>query len=192
MEAGKNNPVEVQLIAANVGHTEGSIVESQTPVVEALLIKRKQLLQAIGRVDSEVKETQQELGQKLEELKSRRQPLEEALFHLEAFLKIEGWMRSGDEDNSLVAQVSASSKVPIEAARDVLEELGKPTHYRELATKVLASGIFISGQDPAATLLSKMSRDSRFKRYGRGLYGLTSWNLRRTNKKRKRSRSKKS
>lgn len=192
MEARENSPVEGQLIAANTGHVEEPIAESQTLVVEALLIKRKQLLQAIGRVDSEVKETQQELGRKLEELKSRRQPLEEALFHLEAFLKIEGWVRSRNEDNSLVAQVLASSKVPIEAARDVLEKLGKPTHYRELTTKVLARGIFLSGQDPAATLLSKMSRDSRFKRYGRGLYGLTSWNLRRTSKKRKRSRSRKS
>jgi len=192
MKVTENSPVGDQLIVTNTGHIERPVVESQTPVVEAMLIKRKQLLQAIGQIDSAIKETQQELGRKLEELKSRRQPLEEALFHLEAFLKIEGWVRSGDEGNSLVAQVVASSKAPIEAARDVLEKLGKPTHYRELATKILDSGIFISGQDPAATLLSKMSRDSRFKRYGRGLYGLTSWNLRRTSKKRKRSGSRKS
>jgi hypothetical protein len=193
MEVTENSQVAGSQIAGETSPGEESATTlQQSSILHALLTKRTQLIDALQQIDKETREIQQKLGRRLEELRNRRRPLEEAMAHLEALLKIEGWVGIGDEGNSLAPQdPGQNSKLPLEAAHDLLSKSGKPIHYRELATKLLAYGVPISGQDPAATLLSKMNRDSRFKRYGRGVYGLASWKIRR-NKKQKRSRSRKS
>ena len=159
--------------------------KEEPSVIDTLLGKRKHLIDSIKDVDVRIQEVQKDALLKLEELKNKRRPMEEALFHLEAFLRAEGWLNKA-KDGSMT---EISNSIPIEAARDILDKIGKPTHYRELTTKVLEAGVFMPGQDPSATLLSKISRDSRFKRFGRGLYGLVSWNLRKKRKTHARGKS---
>ena len=53
----------------------------------------------------------------------------------------------------------------------------EPIHYRRLADLIIADGKLIPGQDPAANLISHLSRDTRFVRVGRGTYGLAEWGL---------------
>ena len=61
------------------------------------------------------------------------------------------------------------------AAAETLAAEDKPIHYRELAELLAAKGVYVPGRDPAANLLSHMSRDSRFRRFERGTYGLQHW-----------------
>lgn len=61
------------------------------------------------------------------------------------------------------------------AAAETLAAKAAPIHYRELAEILAAKGVYVPGRDPAANLLSHMSRDSRFRRFERGTYGLQHW-----------------
>ena len=156
-----------------------------------LLGRRKEHVEALEKIDDEVSEIQKELSRRINDARLRRQPIEEALSHLDALLRIEGWTES-EEDNVHHTQVlSGNGKGSIEAAYDLLSTLGMPLHYRELALKLSESGVYLAGKDPAATLLSKMSRDDRFKRaHERGVYGLASWRMRKSSsRKRKAKRS---
>lgn len=160
-------------------HKESGLqpAESMDSILDALLVKRAQLLKNIEEIDEETKETQQQLRSRLEELLNCRRLFDEALLHVEALLKIEGWGSGGDAGKSAVPWMAGSHrKRPAEAAHELLTGIGEPIHYRDLATRLKAYGVPVAGQDPAANLLSSMSRDSRFQRYGRGVYGLTSWN----------------
>ena len=52
-------------------------------------------------------------------------------------------------------------------------ENGRQIHYRDLAKIIQAKNIVIPGKDAAATLLTRISRDRRFKRTKkRGIYAL--------------------
>jgi len=57
----------------------------------------------------------------------------------------------------------------VDAVMNVLQEHG-PLHYREIYTKVAEAGVIIPGKDPAATLLSRFSRDPRVERVSAGTY----------------------
>ncbi len=61
-----------------------------------------------------------------------------------------------------------------------------PTHYKELANQIMASGVGIPGKDPAANLLTHLNRDNRFVRVAPGTYGLEEWGLTPMAKKKKR------
>jgi len=64
-------------------------------------------------------------------------------------------------------------------AYDYLKTLDtkQPTHYHDLANALISKGIQIPGRNPAANLLSHISRDERFVRTAPGTYGLTEWGL---------------
>jgi DNA gyrase/topoisomerase IV subunit A len=64
----------------------------------------------------------------------------------------------------------------------------KPLHYTEIAKTVMSQGILISGKNPAANLLSHISRDDRFIRTAPGTYGLKSWGLKPAPHRKKRLR----
>ena len=160
---------------------DGSVSEQPEAIMGMLVGRRRELMEALGKVDAEVSEVQAELNKRIDEARIRRQPIEEALGHLDAFLRIEGWVESGEGNVHHVQALSGNGKTPAEAAHDLLSTLGKPLHYRLLALKLSESGVYLAGKDPAATLLSQMSRDERFKRAPeRGVYGLTSWRMRRS------------
>jgi hypothetical protein len=64
----------------------------------------------------------------------------------------------------------------LDEAHDLLGSIGQPVHYRTLAQRLSEGGVYVPGQDPAANLLTQMSRDVRFARAGgRGMYGLADW-----------------
>lgn len=48
----------------------------------------------------------------------------------------------------------------------------KPYHYKVITKNLLSQGVLIPGKDPAANLLSHISRDERFVRTASGTYGL--------------------
>lgn len=68
----------------------------------------------------------------------------------------------------------------LDGAVTVLEQAGKPLHYREIAERMVKSGIWSTkGKTPEATVNAQLAVDikkngkaSRFARYGRGIFGL--------------------
>ena len=66
-------------------------------------------------------------------------------------------------------QPSELLSASVTAVMEVLQESG-PLHYRKIYEKVADAGITIPGKDPAATLLSRFSRDPRVERVSAGTY----------------------
>ena len=146
---------------------------------KVLLGRRKEFVEALSEIDAEISEIQTELSQKIDGARNRRQPIEEALTHLDALLRIEGWTESDGKEVGHKTMLNGNGKTAVEAAHDLLSTLRAPLHYRKLAQRLSENGVYLGGKDPAATLLSKMSRDNRFKRSpDRGVYGLASWPMR--------------
>ncbi len=65
-------------------------------------------------------------------------------------------------------------------------------HYKDLAEHLQSQGHFIPGKEPAANLLSQISRDPRFVRVSPGTYGLAEWGLKPTAPKKARKKRRKS
>jgi hypothetical protein len=58
-------------------------------------------------------------------------------------------------------------------------------HYREIARQLREQHVLVAGKDPAATLLSGMARDARFRRAKkRGMYRLSGLSIDKTKVKR--------
>ncbi len=146
----------------------------KTPILEGLFAKRNQVLEAITRIDAEAEQIRMRLDQHMRELNQRHRELIDDLHHVDALLKSEGWLPGSETQESIKPR--ADHKHPAaDAANDLLARAAEPLHYRELATRLIEQGIVISDKNPAATLLSQIARDARFKRVGRGTYGLASW-----------------
>ena len=156
-------------------------------LMKALLAKRDELVGTLREIDGEILQIQTEMAQRLEGARDKRAPIERALTHLEALLRIEGWTESDSKNVKQSTIISSDGKRAADAAHSLLTTMGSPLHYRDLAGQIVESGIYIGGKDPAATLLSKISRDNRFQRAAeRGVYGLAIWPMpKRTNGKRK-------
>ncbi len=150
-------------------------------IEEVLLPKRESLMRELKQLDSIISQIQDEYSKKLEQLQEQKRPFQEALRHVEALLKLEGWSMAANPDANATNNTGATSA--IDAAFSLLEELHQPMHYKEIVEKLHERRIYIAGKDPAATLLSKMSRDTRFKRTKRGTYALSSWRIRTTKTK---------
>ena len=165
-------------------------VSNQRDVLRSMLLeRRREHVEALERIDIELSEIQTELRRRIDDARGRRQPIEEALGHLDGLLQIEGWKEFEEGDVHEPQAPSGDGKAPIEAAYDLLSTLGKPLHYRELALKLTHNGVYLAGKDPAATLLSKMSRDDRFRRAPeRGVYGLISWRMRKSSSRKRKVR----
>ncbi len=77
-------------------------------------------------------------------------------------------------------EVLALNPVAVDdVAYDYIKTRGakEPIHYHDLAEALMTKGIQIPGQNPAANLLSHISRDDRFVRTAPGTYGLAEWGL---------------
>ena len=150
----------------------------QTDVKEALLWKRAQLAKELKELDATISNVQREYSLRLEQLLVQKKPLEDALYHVEALLQFE------DPSVRNIQNVGRDRAKPVVAARhsvidavlDLLEERHQPMHYKDIAAKLQEINTYIPGKKPAATLLSRMNRDSRFKRTKkRGTYALSTW-----------------
>lgn len=152
----------------------------QLDVKEALLLKRKSLIREVMEIDADISQVQEEYHRKLDDLQGKKKQSEEALKHVDALLRLEGHATEISKD------MTNSAKLAMDAAFSLLGELRQPMHYKDIAKKLQEQEIYIPGQDPAATLLSRMSRDPRFKRImKRGTYALSTWRVRAAKSKRK-------
>lgn len=168
-------------------------LKTNADMKQALLIKRESLAKELSELNLASSRIQEEYARKLEELQVQKKPLEEALQHVEALLRFEGhYTNHGQVDVRASIKVQANiNSTPTDAAFDLLTELHQPLHYKELTAKLQEKNVFIPGKDPAATLLSRINRDSRFKRAKkRGVYALSSWRMRDVKKKVSKKRKK--
>ncbi len=158
--------------------------DSQQDVRRALLWRRAELTRGLKGLDGVIHDLQVEYSRRLEELRAQKYPLEDALHHVDALLRYEGHHirplpTAGDRCAPPVVPLRTSGSVT-DMAVDLLEQRDEPMHFRDMAAVLQGEGVYIPGKDPAATLLSRMSRDSRFKRTKRrGVYALSIWPARR-------------
>ena len=179
-------------VRLKIVENNGDAAQSEM-LMKILLGKRRELTQALDKIDAEVIEVQAQLSKRIEEARIRRRTVEEALGHVDALLRIEGWKESDREAVNREPALRTNAETPADAAYDLLSALGKPLHYRLMALQLSENGIFLAGKDPAATLLSKMSRDDRFKRApDRGVYGLATWRMRKSSGGKRKTKSKRS
>jgi hypothetical protein len=162
-------------------YQKNSLPKVQTDVKEALFLKRAELTRELKELDAIISRVQQEYSLRLEQLLVQKKPLEDALYHVEALLRFEG---PSTKDSSNIGHVSTTPAViartsVTDAVLNLLEELHQPMHYKHIAVKLQERSTYIPGKNPAATLLSRMSRDKRFKRTKkRGMYALSTWRVR--------------
>jgi hypothetical protein len=148
-----------------------------------------------GRLDMLLKWRDQ-ISHELADTKERYRLLSEdisqkeiQLRNIEALLESQGWTNKNKETQAIRVGLSV-----VDSAYKVIQEIGTPMYYRELAAMMKDRGLVIPGTDPAANLLTHMTRDERFDRIARGTYALREWHLakltRRATSRRRKSASK--
>ncbi len=140
--------------------------------------KRLVLLSRLSELDARMAKLTAEYTRSQQEISTERQPLAEALSHVEALMALEGFPVPCRDASS----ADSDAKTPVlDAAVRVLEGQGREMHYRDIAGALQTLDHDIPGRDPAATLLTRMSRDPRFRRgTARGTYALATWPAQRT------------
>ena len=172
---------------------EGQVVmkPAEPDVKQALMARRESLSKELTSLAETISQTQAEYAANLEKLQNKKGTIEEALQHVTALLRFEGCVPETHQSDNLreandIGQVSLT-----DAAYELLAGLHEPLHYKEITLKLQEKDIQVPGKDAAATLLSRISRDGRFKRTKRrGVYALSTWRIRET-KRHKASNSRK-
>ena len=93
--------------------------------------------------------------------------------HLSELLAAEGYHVDHEELESL------GQTRPVDLAFEYFDQQDghSPIHYKQLASTLISKGALIAGKDPAANLLTQISRDGRFVRVGPGKYALAKWKV---------------
>lgn len=144
--------------------------KAETSVKEALLLKQDEITKQLKDIDAFIHRTQVEYSLRIEQLQAQKKPLEDALHHLKALLYFE----SPEPVDSIKVSIT-------DAAFHLLEDLRQPMHYKDITARLQKRNVYIHGKDPAATLLTRMTRDNRFRRTRkRGMYALSTWRIRRS------------
>ena len=141
-----------------------------------------ELKNKLSLLQAEIADLQKSVQASLEKIDEKQKVVE----HIVRLLAIEG---VGLEDFEIADYINKSySGLAFEllTAFDSKE----PLHYRELYKIFVAKGIPVSGKDPAANLLTHISRDDRFVRVAPGTYGLKEWGLEPIKKKTTRRKGK--
>jgi hypothetical protein len=129
---------------------------------------REKRLEVLGELD--------ELRRQSAELALRISAKEGQLRNLDDLLAAEGMSELEGGHAVTNAPISRPSQRFLDLAYEILQSAAEPLHYRDLARRLTADSVYIPGQDPAANLLTQMSRDERFGRAAkRGMYGLREW-----------------
>jgi hypothetical protein len=154
--------------------------EVKTDLRKALLHELAELTRQLKELDTNISRMQKEYLLQLEQLQAQKRPLEDARHHVEALLRFEGRYEDNIpniiEDSAKLAITSVASVT--DAAFNLLEELQQPLHYKYIAAKLQERNAYVPGKNPAATLLTRMTRDNRFRRTKkRGVYILSAWRL---------------
>lgn len=177
-----------------VSVTRASETTQQPDIGQALVTRREALLQELRELDAALSLVHQEYSVRLQDLQTRKKPVEEALLHIDALLRFEGHTNTNQPCHDIPCSEDMAAGTSVtDAVFALLEELHQPLHYRDMAFKLQDRNIYVPGKDPAATLLSRINRDNRFKRAAkRGVYGLSTWRMQRSKPRRaKRQRAKK-
>ena len=149
-----------------------------TDIKDALSRRKADLTSQLQALNSTMSEIQRQYSSRLKQLQAQKRPLEDALLHVNALLRFEDehtvtgpGAGEASAAHDLVAEPSIT-----EAAFNLLADLRQPVHYKDMTARLQDQGVYIPGRDPAATLLSRMSRDDRFRRTRkRGVYSLSTW-----------------
>jgi len=165
-----------------------------TKLIQGLSDEYQCLIERLRELDTNISTLQQEYSGRLEQLRAKKKPLEEAIQHLVALLHFEGYhvdnVKGSNDDDIEILSVEKTSVA--DSAFSLLEELHQPLHYKEIASRLQERNIHIPGKNPAATLLSRINRDKRFRRSkNRGVYALSTWRMRRTKAKSVKRKTKK-
>lgn len=160
-------------------------------VKQALVARRESLTKDIESLAQTISQTQAEYVASLETLQNKKRAMEEALQHVVALLRFEGCIPESHQSNNLDKTNDAEPVSLTDATYELLAGLHEPLHYKEITLKLQEKDIHVPGKDASATLLSRISRDGRFKRTKRrGVYALSTWRIRET-KRQKTSKSRK-
>jgi hypothetical protein len=128
-----------------------------------------ELKNKLSQIQEEITHLQKLVENSLEKIDKQQKVAE----HIIRLLEIEGVAL---EDSKIADFINKSYS---DLAFDLLATMDKrePQHYREIYKAFVSKGIPISGKDPAANLLTHISRDERFVRVAPGTYGLKEWGL---------------
>jgi len=162
---------------------QNSASETETGFGEALLYKLAELTKQINEMDASISKVQKEYTLRLEQLQAQKKPLEDALQHVQALLQFEDPYKKVVPISGIYGPTPSIIKTSsiTDAVLNLLEEQHQPMHYRDIAAKLQERNTYIPGKNPAATLLTRMSRDNRFKHTKkRGMYVLSTWRVRTT------------
>lgn len=150
-------------------------VTSKPEVVQALSASRDNIIEKLGGIDQLISQKSEEINL----LQNRKRHWKEVLVHIEALLSTD----SRQVGKQIPGKAEDSVSVT-DAAFDLLQRTHSPIHYKEIARKLQSDNVYIPGKNPSATLLSRISRDERFKRGNRrGEYALSVWRIRKKSKK---------
>ncbi len=175
--------MEQGITSVNVDHSK----EHSSDLKDPLLIKRNQLQEDLERLEQSILCLKERYDRDTKDLIARKKKVEGTIFHIDALLDL----TSNQNPQSNTTGVRVPEEISInEAAFIILNDQHKPIHYKELARLIQERNIGIPGKDASATLLSRITRDKRFKRgEHRGYYVLSSWRIRRTKPMPKRAKS---
>lgn len=149
------------------------ILEASATMLKATIAnKRKKIkldLTALAELNNEYQSLSHEDRQALDELNAEGADKERELAVLQQKRKKQ--QATFARWSSFRLPLSASN-----AAYEVLLESGEPLHYREITTRVLESGRWVSrGYTPWRTVGAELGKNPRFVRVRRGVYGLREW-----------------
>jgi hypothetical protein len=121
-----------------------------------LTAKREQVRKELEQLKGQLQGVTEQIGRREQQLKN----LDE-LLALEGSPAVE--RPAGDRPES------ASF---LDVAAEIVRGSKSGVYYRDLLQGITSRGATVPGQDPAANLIAHLTRDSRFIRTGRGIYGL--------------------
>ena len=125
----------------------------------SLLSRRNEVLRDLEHVTQEVARLSEQVAVR-----------EAHLRNLEELIRMEGIVPASQQSNTTNGRPGARF---LDAADALLRASRRPLHYQEIAKRLQADGVFIPGKNPAANLLTRMTRDVRFKKTARGTYTIT-------------------
>ena len=126
-----------------------------------------------------LEEKRDDLGNRIESIRQSVKELTDELATKEAQLRnIEELIRLeieplGTVQSGIPTREAATKEVLMDSVAALLTETGRPMHYQAITQKLVADGLHIPGRNPAANLLTQMTRDGRFRKTARGTYSLT-------------------
>ena len=109
----------------------------------------------------------------LEELRARFRTLGDEISLKEAQLRnLDDLLAVESHDATADVPAAPAGRTFVEVAYEIISAADGGIHYQELLRELVERGVLVPGKDPAANLITHLSRDVRFVRTGRGTYGL--------------------